>query len=271
MTAGRARLTVLGSGTLLPDDRRRSPAHLLEAPGRSILLDCGSGTVHGFERHGVAWRSLSAVVFSHYHTDHIGDLAPFLFALKHGVRPARVEPITLVGPPGLRDMLDGLERAFGDHVRAPGFSLEVRELGRAGSLEAGDGLRLRFQPTNHTDRSVAHRWEGEGWSVGYSGDTGPDPGLAPFFAGVDLLVCECGVPDDSEVETHLAPRELAALARQTEPGLLVTTHVYPPLVPERVPGLIREAGYGGEVVAGTDGLAVEVGGSRPRISRAGEA
>lgn len=272
MSATEARLTVLGSGTLLPDDDRRSAAHLLEAGGRAFLLDCGSGTVHGLDRHGVAWGELDGVVLSHYHTDHIGDLAPLLFALKHGVRPPRTEPFTLAGPPGLREVLDGMERAFGDHVRDPGFELEVRELGRSGCLEPAEGLSLRLQPTPHTERSVAQRWEGDGWSVAYSGDTGPDPGLEAFFAGADLLVCECGVDDDSKVETHLSPRELAALARRTEPALLITTHVYPPLVPERIPEMLRDAGYRGRVVAGADGLAVSVGGGAPpRISRPEEA
>jgi len=271
MTPETVRLTVLGSGTLLPDDDRRSAAHLLEAGDRKLLMDCGSGTLHGFERHGVDWERLSLVALSHFHTDHTGDLAPLLFALKHGPRPARTEPLTLVGPPGLRDRLDGLERAFGEHVRDPGFPLRVRELSRSGSMEVGHGLRLGFRATNHTEASVAHRWDGEGWSVAYSGDTGPDPELAPFLAGVDVLVCECGVPDDSDVETHLSPRELAALARRTEPGLLVTTHVYPPLVPERVPELLREAGYPGRVAAATDGLTVELAPEGPRISGSREA
>lgn len=264
------RLTVLGSGTLLPDDDRRSAAHLLEGAGIRALLDCGSGALHGLDRHGVEWRSLTHLVFSHYHTDHIGDLAPVLFALKHGSRPGREEPLTILGPPGLYRVLEGLRRAFGDFVEDPGFPLRVRELGRSGSWESGDGrARLRFAPTPHTDHSVAHRWVLDGRVVGYTGDTGPDPDLGPFMAGADVLVSECSVPDDAEMETHLTPSGVAELARAAQPGLLLLTHVYPPLEPDRVPEQVRGAGFTGAVRLARDGLSVVLGEDGPRVAGAG--
>lgn len=260
------RFTVLGSGTLLPDDGRRSPAHLLEGPGLRALLDCGSGTLHGLDRHGADWRGLTHVVFSHYHADHIGDLAPLLFALKHGIRPGRDDPLTILGPPGLRDVLEGLRRAFGEFVEDPGFPLRVRELGREASWDRGDGVvRLRLRPTPHTEGSVAQRWEIGGRVAGYTGDTGPDPGLGDFFAGADLLVAECSVPDDSAMDTHLTPSDVAEIARAAQPGLLVLTHAYPPLVPGALPDLVRRAGYTGRVEAGRDGLAVTLDPGGPSL------
>lgn len=260
------RLTVLGAGTLLPDDDRRSAAHLLEGGGVRALLDCGSGALHGFERRGVDWRALTHLVFSHYHTDHIGDLAPVLFALKHGIRAGREEPLTVLGPPGLLRVLEGLRIAFGNFVEDPGFPLRVRELGRSGGWESDDGgVALRFRPTPHTDHSVAHRWELGDRVVGYTGDTGPDPELAPFFAGADLLVAECSVPDDSEVETHLSPSGVAELARGCQPGLLLLTHLYPPLEPGTAAELVRRAGYAGRVEVARDGVCVVLADAGPRL------
>lgn len=257
----RLRLTILGSGTLLPDDERRSSAYHLRAGGLDCLLDCGSGTLHGFDRHGIGWRTLDLVAFTHYHTDHLGDLAPLLFALKHGIRPARTAPLTILGPPGLLERLDALVAAFGEHVEDPGFPLEPVELGRSGSWRGPEGHpEVRFHPTPHTDRSVAHRWEADGGVVAYTGDTGPDSELADFLRGADVLVCEVALPESTDMENHLTPRRAAELARRAQPGLLVTTHVYPPLVPEEVPGLVREAGFGGRVEAARDGMVVEVDG-----------
>lgn len=264
------RLTVLGSGTLLPDRDHHSAAHLVEGGGLRCLVDCGAGTVHGFHRHGVRWEELDAVAFSHYHTDHLGDLPAVLFALKHGIRPPRSRPLTLLGPPGLRDRLRALAEAFGDHVEDPGFPLHVEEIGRKGSWHfvAGPGrgagssdLRVDFHPTPHAEESVAHRWQAGGRVIAYTGDTGPpDPDLVAFLSGVDVLVAEVSLPDPTDMENHLTPRRVAALARGAEPGLLITTHVYPPLDPERVPELVAEAGFGGRVEAGADGLVVEIGG-----------
>jgi len=264
------RFTVLGSGTLLPDDDRRSAAHLLEGEGMRLLLDCGSGTLHGFDRFGVAWRDLDAIALSHYHTDHLGDLAPVLFALKHGVREGRGAPLTVLGPPGLGEVLEGLRRAFGEHVEDPGFPVVARELGRSGTWEDADGrVRCRFHPTPHTDHSVAHGCEVGGAVVAYTGDTGPSPDLAEFVAGADLLVCECSVPDDRAMETHLSPSQVAELARAAQPRLLLLTHIYPPLVPEEVPGLVAGAGFTGRVELGRDGLVVEWGMDGPEVVATG--
>lgn len=263
------RLTILGSGTLLPDRHHRSAAHLIEAGGLRCLVDCGAGTVHGFDEHGVAWQRLDAVVFSHYHTDHIGDLPALLFALKHGVRPARTEPLTLVGPPGLLTRLEAMADAFGDHVEDPGFPLRTDEIHRRGSWrfepkERGEGgLRVDFHPTPHTEASVAQRWQFEGHVVAYTGDTGPpDADLVDFLSDADVLVAETSLPDTTDVDNHLTPGRVAELATAAEPGLLITTHVYPPLDPEGIPGMVAEAGYEGRVEAGVDGLLVEIGGQQ---------
>lgn len=264
------RLTVLGSGTLLPGDDHRSACHHLLADGFQCLLDCGSGALHSFDRYGISWREVDAIALSHFHTDHFGDLAPVLFALKHGVRPPREKPLTLLGPPDLERILDALAEAHGDYVRDPGFEVRRRERSRRGSWSApGGAVRVRFHPTPHTENSVAHRWEGDGWVVGYTGDTGPDEAVGEFLAGADVLVTEVSVPDGSSVDTHLTPSSAAELARRAQPALVVTTHVYPPLVPEEVPDQLRAAGYTGRVVAARDGLVLEAHGGEVAVRRDG--
>lgn len=256
-----ATLTVLGAGTLLPDDGRHSPAFLVEAPGALVLLDCGPGTLHGLQRHGVDWQGLTHVAVTHYHLDHVGDLAAVLFALKHGVRPPRTRPLTLVGPRGFGTWLERLAAALGDHVVDPGFDVDVVELGTGEALEAPAArMRLRAHPTPHTPESMAYRLELPAGTVGYTGDTGPSPELAGFLAGCSVLVAECGQTDPPGMATHLSPAGAAALAEEAAPELLVLTHVFPPLTPQEAVLQVRRAGFGGRVMAGADGLRVPVDG-----------
>ncbi|HZD06311.1 MAG TPA: ribonuclease Z [Longimicrobiales bacterium] len=260
------RLTVLGSGTLVPDDRRRSPAHLVEDDGVRLLLDCGAGTVHGFQRHGVDWAGVTHVALSHYHTDHVGDFAAFLFALKWGVRPPREAALTVLGPPGLLRFLDALAEAFGASVSDPGFPLEVVELPPHGSWEDPvGGLRLRTHPTRHTEASAAWRVEVRSGAVGYTGDTGPAAGLEAFFAGVDVLIAECSFPDPPPMDTHLTPRGVAEVARGADPGLVLLTHLYPMLDAAAAPALVRAAGFAGRVATAWDGTVVEADGGEARL------
>lgn len=260
-------LTILGSGTLVPDASRHSAAHHLRVGATSVLLDCGAGTVHGFVRHGVRWQELSHVAVSHFHTDHIGDIGALMFAFRHGLTTPRTEPLTVVGPVGLGDLLDRLAAALGGHVVEPGFELRLVELGPGDAHEAGNDVTVRCHPTPHTPESVAYRVEGGWGSVGYTGDTGPSEAVADFLGGCDALIAECTVPEAMGIDTHLSPESLAALAERALPGLLLVVHVGPRHTPAEAVRRIRRA-YGGIVVPVTaDGFRVRWTSDGPSVDQ----
>jgi len=252
------RVTVLGAGTLLPHDVCRSPGHLVETGDVRLLLDCGSGVVHGFQRWGLDWATLTHVAISHYHTDHFGDLPALLWALRHGVSGGRTLPLNLLGPAGLHDRLEGLATAYGDYILEPGFPLHIQELGARSRFEDPQGRFTLFtHPTPHTEESVAYRVETAVGRMGYTGDTGPAPELGAFMAGADLLVSECAFPVPGNPGAHLDPTTVAEIARGADPRLLILTHLYPEVDRGELPGRIRDLGFPGEVVVGRDGLRVQ--------------
>ncbi|GMR12299.1 MAG: MBL fold metallo-hydrolase [Gemmatimonadota bacterium] len=252
---------VLGSGTLVPSGTRRSAGHLVTYDSTHVLMDCGSGTMHGMARWGAAWDQISHILLTHFHTDHISNLAPLLAALNYGSSPRRTAPLTILGPQGLHRLMDRLVDAFGEYVLAPGFPLEVLELERDSVWsDESCGVGVSTHPTRHTASSVAYRLDTDAGAVCYTGDTGPRAGLGKFFEGTEVLIAECSYPDRLGVETHLTPSGLATLAEEASPGLLVVTHIYADLEPEAVPGLLAQAGYGGRVRVAEDGLVVNLAG-----------
>jgi ribonuclease BN (tRNA processing enzyme) len=264
---------IVGSGVLLPDDRRRSSGHWVSAESGSsgerpfrMLLDCGSGTLHGMNRDGLPWREVSHLVLSHFHTDHIGDVAPLLWALKWGDAEGRSRPLWILGPAGLHRRMQGFATAFGDWILEPGFPLEVHEIApgeRWTDHEAG--LSLVAHEAQHTPEALAWRVEARGTAIGYTGDTGPLPALGAFFHGVDLLIAECAVPDPNDLAIHLSPAGLAPIAEEAAVELLVTVHHYPALDLSRLPDLLRAGGYTGDLRVGHDGMGLAVGPSRVRL------
>ncbi len=262
------RATVIGSGTLAPSPDRASPCHLIEHDDLALLLDAGPGAVHGLARHGKPWWALTHVVFSHYHTDHFGDLPHLIFALRHAAPAPRRLPLRILGPPGLRDRMQALRAAHGEFIVRPGFPVTLHEIGPE-PFPAGDrgGAVLRFAPTPHADHSLAVRIDarcpagGGALSAGYTGDTGPAPELGDFFAQVDLLISECAWPDPPPAAGHLTPRTVAELAIRARPRTLALTHIQPPLDPGAVPSLVRAAGYDGSVICAHDGQSFRI---RPR-------
>ncbi|MEX2526402.1 MAG: ribonuclease Z [Gemmatimonadota bacterium] len=254
-------LTVLGSGNLLPHPTRGSAGHAVEwGDGSVLLLDCGAGVLKGLAQARLPWERITLILLSHYHTDHVGDLLSLLWAFRHGGIRARQLPLTVVGPPGLHALWQDFRTRAGRWVDEASDSLHLRELpdsctSQEIGLEVKD-LKLRTHPVRHSRGAVAWRIEMRDGQLGYTGDTGPYPGLDGFFRNVDVLVSECGQWDPPGTPLHFSPSGLAAMAAGARPGLLVLTHRPPGMEGEQALDLLRRAGYTGRAVAPMDGFRV---------------
>lgn len=256
-----SRLVVVGCGTVVPEGDRACSSFWIELGGARLLMDCGPGAVQALARLQLPWAELSHLLITHFHADHVGAIPGLLFSLKWGLLPQlRAAPLEVVGPPGTRRLFVRLGEALGDFVLDPGFPVRISEIAPGGARELIPGLRLSAHKTPHTEESVALRLDGAGASVGYTGDTGPDDSLGPFFHGTDLLVAECSLTDEAVGPNHLSPSTVARLAAAAEPGRLLLTHVWPQVRARfDVPALVRAAGFGGEVELAREGWWAELG------------
>ena len=68
------KITLLGTGSPLPDPNRAGPSTLVQDEGTALLFDCGRGVLMRLAATGVSPLTLSAVLLTHLHRDHITDL-----------------------------------------------------------------------------------------------------------------------------------------------------------------------------------------------------
>ena len=251
------KLTILGSGTVVPSGTRNSAGYFVELPEARIMLDCGAGTLHALARYELAWQRMTHLFISHFHVDHVGELAPLFFALKYGMKNKRSEPFTLIGPSGLERVMDGLRMAFGPTLFEPGFPVNVRFVGPGDKLKLGGGAILSVAKTPHTEESLAVRIESSGRVICYTGDTAFSDELAQFFNSADVLVSECSFREPREGVQHLSISQVACLASRAKVAKLVVTHFYFD-VDEVELRTKLESEYSGEVIIGRDGLVVDV-------------
>ena len=256
------RLTTIGTGTAAPSPTRVCAGHLVEAGADRILLDCGSGIVHRMAGLGIDWMSITHVAITHFHTDHISDLATLMYAWRYGAIPWRVRPITLVGPPSTAELLARIDAVCGGALATMGFPIEVRELGDGESLTLPGGGVLSARRVPHTPESVAYSIEHERRRVVYTGDTGPDDALGAWAARADILLAECSLPKAMRVESHLTPEDCAELAAAARPRTLVLTHFYPPVERVDVRAIVGER-FAGPVMLAHDGWSMALGEGKP--------
>ncbi len=219
------RFTVLGSGTNVPDAERGPAGFLVSVQGQSWLVDGGSGTLQRCAATGVDPRSLVGGFYSHRHPDHTGDLVPLLFAM-HASR--RLADYPIYAGQGFQAFLDGLVGVYGRWIELhPPATTIVTELALDAPATVDLGaLVVHTRPAVHSSGALHLRFEAEGRSVVFSGDTGPSEALIELAAGADLLVTECAGSDAVPADQHLFPSAIADLVRRARPREVWLTHLY---------------------------------------------
>lgn len=223
------KITILGSGTGVPSLERSSCSVLMETSGARILFDIGAGTMRRLLEAGRTISEITHIFISHFHTDHTGELASFLFATKNPESLRRRTPFTLAGARGLRSFYEALVGAYGHWIELPDEIIELKELSNTGQDSRNFGqFKIETLPMRHIDSSIGYRLTApDGCVVVYTGDTDYTDNVIELGRGADMMICESAMPDELKIEKHLTPFLAGELAARAGVKELVLTHFYP--------------------------------------------
>ncbi|BBX38333.1 ribonuclease Z [Mycolicibacterium mageritense DSM 44476 = CIP 104973] len=240
-------VTLLGTGSPIPDPDRAGPSTLVRAGGQTFLVDCGRGVQQRLAATGSGANALSALLLTHLHSDHIADLGDVIITRWVTTFVPDPAPLQIIGPPGTADVVNATLRAFGHDIgyriahhadlTAPP-PVEVHEC-TEGTVWDRDGVRILVAPTDHrpVTPTIGFRVEHAGASVVLAGDTVPCESLDRLATGAGALVHTVIRKDlvnqlpmqriRDICDYHSSVEEAAATAARAGVGILILTHYVP--------------------------------------------
>lgn len=271
-------LVILGTGTPNADPHRSGPSVAVIVGDKSYIVDSGPGIVRraaAASEKGIDALSppkLVTAFLSHLHTDHTVGLADLIFTpwvLERAV------PLALIGPPGTKAMTDHLLKAYAADIEMrleglepaneQGYKVDVTEVDKQAIVFEDEAVTVEAIPVLHGSwkYSFGYKFTHQGKVIVISGDARPSPALITAAQGADILVHEvyssAGFKKRPPLwqkyhgQFHTSTAELAEIARQTQPKLLVLYHqLYWGFSDQDLIDEVRAAGYEGKVVSARD-------------------
>ena len=272
------KITLLGTGSPIPDPRRAGPATLVRTDGACILVDCGRGVLMRLTAAGVLPPMLHAVLVTHLHSDHITDLNDVITT--HWIMAPQGAPLRVYGPPRTQEVVDGIMASLApdlqyrlDHHADLTWTpnVQVTEVAPGDTFTVGTAT-ITVGATDHrpVEPTVAFRVDDGGTSVVLGGDGVPCAGLDELCAGADAYV-QTVIRDDlvklvpvprlqDILDYHSTVEQSAQTAARAGVSTLVLTHYVPSMQPGQEEEWRARAAvhFAGEIVLGDDLTAVEL-------------
>ena len=242
-------VTFVGCGDAFGSGGRLNTCFHVRAARTSFLIDCGASSLIGLNRLGIDRNAIDTILISHFHADHFGGV-PF-FMLDAQFKTKRMRPLTIAGPPGLREWYPrAMETAFAGSYRQQKFELNLVELESAERRSLGDitvrPARVRHAPSDGP--FFAYRIEVDGKTIAFSGDTEWVENLVDIGREADLFISEC-YSFEKKVPFHLDYTTLTNNLPRINPKRLILTHL-------NADALARAGATGCEIAE--DGMTVEI-------------
>ncbi len=275
-TASATQVVLLGTGTPNADPDRSGPSVAIVVNDTPYLVDFGPGVVRraaAAQRKGINGleaKNLKIAFATHLHSDHTAGYPDLIFTPWVLEREA---PLEVYGPSGLKNMTKHILQAYAEDLdirlnglepaNETGCKVRAHEI-KPGVIYQDQNVKVKAFLVNHGSwkQAFGYRFETSDRVIVISGDCTPSPALIENSKGCDVLIHEVysttgfakrpAVWQKYHSNFHTSSQQLAEIAKQAQPKLLVLYHqLFWGITDEELEREIREF-YDGKVVSGRD-------------------
>lgn len=276
------KVTLLGTGTPLPQITRFGASTLVEVGGEKLLFDAGRGSSIRLSQLGYTPGEIDKLFITHLHHDHTVGFPDILISGSVPHMGGRQEAFQVWGPSGTQNMIDGFYQAYEKDVEnrqnvtnaaSNGLDTKVHEI-EEGVIYNNNGIEVIAFKVDHGSMEPAFgfRVNYDGRSVVISGDTTYNENLIEHAKGTDLIIHEVVAHPESDTADlsdsmeniksyHTTPEQAAEVFKQVNPKMAAYTHIISLGVEDGDIDYIERTNeiYDGKVVLGEDLMTFEIG------------
>jgi len=244
-----SKLTFLGTASAVPAKNHENTHIIVQIDHRNILVDCVGNPVVRLQEAGVDPLSITDLILTHFHPDHVSGVPLLLMDLW---LMGRTQPLNVYG---LHDVIDRMIKMLDlyDWQTWDGF-YPVRFTrisdGPQTLIDEGD-LAVSISPVCHMIPGIGIRMELPDGGFCYSSDTGPCDTVVTMAQGMDILIHEA----TGEGTGHSSPAQAGKIAQSAGVKKLYLVH-YPPGTDEEEWLKKAKATFSGEVILAKDLMVV---------------
>ncbi len=242
-------LTIIGSSNAIPGKKRDTAYLCLQTNNKFVLIDCGTNALVRLQELGVTPDTITDIIVTHFHPDHVAGLPLLLMDLW---LLGRKSPLVIHGLPQTVERIQKMMDLFGWKNWPEYFQVTFQVIPSEDTVILVDpevtirsNLVQHLVPTIGLNISDNHRK----YAIAYTCDTEPCLGVEKLANGANILIHEAA----GDAKGHSTALQAGEDAARAEVDSLVLIHF-----PENYPdtNLINEASskYAGKVTVATDGL-----------------
>jgi ribonuclease BN (tRNA processing enzyme) len=219
------RVTIIGCGDAFGAGGRLQTSFHVKSAAATFLIDCGTTTLIGMRRLGLDPNDIDMVCVTHLHGDHFGGLPWFLIDAQYVSN--RKRPLTVTGPKGIEArFLTAAEALYPDITKnCRCFDMNF--------VEYEEKVPLKLNGVGITAFEVVHpsgappyalRFELDGKTIGFTGDSGWTENLLGAAQAADLFISEC-FQYDVTLPIHLDYKTIDANHGRLNAKRVLLTHM----------------------------------------------
>jgi ribonuclease Z len=217
------KVIILGSSNAVPSINHENTHLAILGEERTILVDCVSTPIVRLEQAGVDFNSLTDIVITHFHPDHVAGVPLLLMDMW---LMGRTKPINIYGLHYTMDRLEDLMGFYGWDEWPNFFPVGFYRLPLAemASVLDCEEFKILASPVHHMIPTIGLRVECKtnGKVMAYSCDTEPCEQTVRLAAGADVLIHEAA----GATFGHSSAEQAGEIATKSEVGKLYLIH-YP--------------------------------------------